>query len=195
MKSNLIKYLALGLALLTIIAVGACAKPKEIVVDGVIDEWSARAVMIADPSEDVAGAASKKGVDLKALYALMDENYLYAAIEVYDVFDPSLLRNYFIDLDLNKDGLDDYIFGIRPDGTTWVFDPAALNIARQSGNLTAKWSPDGVKCCGKGSVIEVRIERKYYEIPSSILICARVTEGGPDVDRTDWREVSTGQGE
>ena len=98
-------------------------RSNNIILDGVIDEWPSTIAMISDPSGDVSSdATSEKGVDLKAIHALMDENYLYVAIQVYGVFAPSLRRNYFIALDFNSDQQDEYHFGVRPDGNTWVFD-------------------------------------------------------------------------
>jgi hypothetical protein len=110
----------------------------------------------------------------------MDEDYLYVAIQIYDVFEPSLLRNYFIALDFDNDGRDEYHFGVRPNGDTWVFDHT-----RDKNNWNTE-DTQGVVAAGKRDTIEVKISRKYYSIPGSIFIYCRVTEGGPTVDRTIW---------
>lgn len=159
-------------------------KSKNIIIDGVMNEWSSVAVMISDPSGDVSSnAGSEKGVDLKAVYALMDENYLYVAIQIYGVFAPSLLRNYFIALDFDKDQRDEYHFGVRPSGDTWVFDHT-----RDKNNWNAD-STFGVVAVGERDTIEIRIPRKEYKIPASLLIYCRVTGGGLALDSTKWFEV------
>jgi len=159
-------------------------KSKNIIINGVIDEWSSIAVMISDPSGDVSSnATSEKGADLKAVHALMDENYLYVAIQVYGGLDLSLLRNYFIALDFDSDQRDEYHFGVRPDGNTWVFDHTI-----DKNNWNAE-STLGVVAAGEGDTIEVRIPRKEYKIPESILIYCRVTDGESTMDSTKWFEV------
>lgn len=169
------------------------AKEKKILINGVIDEWSSRATTISDPCGDVADyAKSKKGVDLKTVYALMDETYLYVAIEICDVFEPSLLRNYFVCLDFDsKDPAYHWgDFGIRPSGDTWLlrFDPTGTQSKIRMEDT------HGVKAYGEKNIIEIAIPRAYYKIPSSVDMYCRVTEGGPDVDQTKWFEVSLSQG-
>ena len=143
-----------------------------------------RTAKVSDPIGDVSSdAKDKRGIDLKAVRAFMDEDYLYVAIQIYDVFEPSLPRNYFIALDFDNDGRDEYHFGVRPDGSTWVFDH---RIDKNN------WEPEdtwGVLAAGKGDTIEVIISKEDYEIPSSILVYCRVTEGGPTVDQTEWFKV------
>lgn len=159
-------------------------RSNNIIIDGVIDEWPSTAAMISDPSGDVSSdATSEKGADLKAIYTHMDENYLYVAIQVYRGLEPSLRRNYFIALDFNSDQRDEYHFGVRPDGNNWVFDHTI-----DENNWNAE-STLGVVAAGEGDTIEVRIPRKEYEIPESILIYCRVTDGESTMDSTKWFEV------
>ena len=159
-------------------------RSKNIIIDGAVNEWPFDAVTISDPCGDISSnVESEKAVDLKTIYALMDENYLYVAIQICDVFAPSLLRNYFIALDFDKDQQHEYHFGVRPNGDTWVFD-----LTKDKNNWDAE-STSGVVAVGKGNTIEVRIPRNDYGVPSSILIYCRVTEGGPTVDETEWFEV------
>ena len=158
---------------------------KNIIIDGVIDKWPPDAAMISDSCGDVAAdAKSKKAVDLKAVYALMDETYLYVAIQICDAFDPTLPRNYYITLDFDGDERDEYQFGVRPNGKTWVFDHT---IDKNN------WDPDstsGVVAIGERDTIEVAIPRGHYEIPSSVLIrCITTESAGQAVDRTKWFEV------
>ena len=158
-------------------------------IDGNIDDWPSDIAMISDPAEDLTGdVKDERGVDLKAVWAFMNEDYLYVAIEIYDVFDLSLLRNYFIAVDCDKDYWDEYHFGVRPSGRTWVFDHTV-----NPNNWVVEWVLD-VAAHGETNVIEVEIPRKAYEIPSSIFILCRVTEGGPNVDSTEWFEVSLDEG-
>lgn len=128
-------------------------------------------------------AKDKRGIDLKAVRAFMDENYLYVAIQIYDVFEPSLPRNYFVALDFDGDQRDEYHLGVRPNGDTWVFDHT-----RDKNNWNAEDTWD-VLALGKRDTIEMMISRKEYRIPSDILIYCRVTEGGPTVDETGWFKV------
>lgn len=154
-------------------------------IDGSIDEWPSDIAMVSDPTGDVSSdAKDKRGIDLKAVRAFMDEDYLYVAIQIYDVFEPSLLRNYFIALDYDGDRQDEYHFGLRPDGSTWVFDHT---IDKSNWTAEDTW---GVLAVGQGDTIEVVISKKEYGIPSNILIYCRVTEGGPTVDTTEWFEVA-----
>ena len=153
-------------------------------IDGSIDEWPSNTAMVSDTAGDVSSEAKdKRGVDLKAVRAFMDEDYLYVAIQIYDVFEPSLLRNYFIALDFDNDGRDEYHFGLTPDGSTWVFDH------RIDKNNWKAEKTSRVLAAAKRDTMEVLISRKDYEIPSSILIYCRVTEGGPTVDLTNWFQV------
>ncbi len=152
-----------------------------------MNEWPSTALMISDPYGDISSnVVSEKGVDLKAVYALMDENYLYVAVQIFGVFAPSLRRNYFIALDFDKDRRDEYHFGVRPNGDTWVFDHTI-----DKSNWNAE-STVGVVAAGEGDTIEIRIPREEYRIPGSILVYCRATEGGPTVDLTKWFEVSPG---
>ena len=155
-----------------------------IYIDGVTNEWPSTTLMISDPYGDVSGAAENvEGVDLKAIYTLMDENYLYVAIQIHGVFATSLNRNYFIAVDFNKDAQDEYHFGVRPNGDTWIFDHT---IDKDNWNAE---SASGVVASGERDTIEVKIPREGYKIPQSILVLCRVTEGGPTVDITKWFQV------
>lgn len=153
-------------------------------IDGNIDDWPSDIAMKSDPAKDLTGAVeNERGVNLKAVQAFMNEDYLYVAIQIYDVFDLSLRRNYFIAVDCDKDGQDEYHFGVRPSGRTWVFDHTT-----DPNNWISETAFD-VAAYGETNVIEVEIPRKAYEIPSSIYIYCRVTQGGPTVDSTGWFEV------
>lgn len=123
-------------------------------------------------------------MDLKSVYALMDENYLYVAIQIYGDFAPDLHRNYFVFLDFNKDLKGEWDFGMRPDGDTWVFD---MTIDKNNSNPE---KTAGVVAAGGKDALEIRIPRKEYNIPDSIYVWCTVTEGGPHVDATKWFEVS-----
>ncbi|MBC8274858.1 MAG: hypothetical protein H8E40_07815 [Chloroflexi bacterium] len=133
--------------------------------------------------------------------ALMDEDYLYVALQLCDAFEPSLLRNYFVDLDLDKDRLPDYDFGVRPydflvraAGQAWVL------VSGLTGNKSDWFNENNwerkeayqVVAVGKldTGVLEVAIPREVYQIPDSVLARVRVTEGGPDVDYTKVFEVT-----
>ena len=117
-------------------------------IDGSIDDWPSGIAMTSDPAKDLIGdAESERGVDLKAVQAFMNEDYLYVAIQIRDVFDLSLLRNYFIAVDGDKDGQDEYQFGVRPSGFTWVFDHTTY-----VNNLISE-SAFEVAACGKTNVI------------------------------------------
>ncbi len=168
------------------------AVEKEIkygIIDGSIDDWPSDIAMVSDPAKDFTGdVKDERGVDLKAVQAFMNEDYLYVAIEIYDLFDLSLLRNYFIAVDCDKDDQDEYVFGCRPSGRTWVFDHTT-----DPNNWVVEWVSD-VVAYGETNVIEVEIPRKAYEIPSSIYIFCYVTEGGPGVDYAELLEVSLDEG-
>ena len=158
--------------------------PATIAVDGVLNDWPSTASSFSDPPGDVSNEAKdQRGVDLKSIRALMDETFLYIALQVYDIFEPSLLRNYFLAVDLDNNGLDEYEFGVRPNGSTWVFDHT-----KDKNN----WNPVtalGFSAVGKQDTIEMKIPRKEYQIPAKILVRGRVSEGGPTVDITDWFRV------
>jgi hypothetical protein len=159
-------------------------KSKYIIIDGFINEWPSNAVMVSDPSGDVSyDVTSVNGTDLKAVYAFMDEKYLYVAIQIVGEFDSSLLRNYFIAVDFNGDQQDEYHFGLRPNGDTWVFDHTA-----DKNNWNAE-STSGVLAVGGKDTIEIRISREKYDIPSSIFVYSRVTGGGATFDLTAWFHV------
>jgi hypothetical protein len=159
-------------------------KSKNIIIDGIMDEWPPTAAMISDPSGDVSSnVTSPQGTDLKAIYALMDEKYLYIAIQMYGDFSLSLLRNYFIALDFNGDYQDEYHFGIISNDNVWVF-----NHTVNRNNWNTESTPGVVAIRGKDT-IELRIPRNIYTIPSKILAYCRVTEGGPTVDSTAWFSI------
>jgi hypothetical protein len=91
-------------------------------------------------------------------------------------------------LDFDKNKQDEYAFGVRPVGYSWVFDH------RIHKNNSKADDTQGVMAAGGDDTIELMIPRKNYEIPSSILIYIRVTEGGLDVDKTDWFKVEVKPG-
>lgn len=179
---------------------------KEIVIDGVMEEWPSTAIMISDSCGDVSDQAkSKNGADLKTVWALMEDDYLYMAIQLCDAFDPSLLRNYLIDLDFDKDKLPDYDFGVRPydfegkaAGQAWVL------VFGLTGNKSDWFNENNwevkeayqVTAVGKldTGILEIAIPREVYQMPDSILAMVRVTEGGPDVDFTKVFEVTLDKG-
>lgn len=155
-----------------------------IIIDGITDEWPSDVAMVSDPAGDVSSdAKDKRGVDLKAVRAFMNENYLYVAIQIYDVFETSLIRNYFVALDFDGDKQDEYHFGVRPNGCTWVFDHK-----KDKNNWNAEDTWD-VLALGKQDTIEMMISRKEYRIPSDILIYCRVTDGVSTLDTTEWFKV------
>ena len=179
---------------------------KKIVIDGVLDEWPSHAITIPDSCGDVSDQAkSKKGADLKTVWALMEDDYLYMAIQLCDAFAPSLLRNYFIGLDLDKDGLPDYDFGVRPydfsgrpAGQAWVL------VYGLTGNKSDWFSENNwerreaypVVALGKldTGILEIAIPREVYQISDTVLALVRVTEGGPNVDSTKSFEIHTEKG-
>jgi len=168
----------------------------KVIMDGNIDEWSSRAVKISDPCGDVSDkAASKKGADLKMVWILMAEDYLYVAIQLYDAFDPSLLRNYIIDFDFDNDKLPDFDFGVRPydwpgrtAGKAWIlgfgrtgnksdwFNENNISIFDIAGVASA-WKLDA-------GIIEMAIPRvtATYKMRDSVTSIVRITDGKIDID-------------
>lgn len=64
----------------------------------------------------------------------MDADYLFTAIQLCDRFDITLLRNYFVDIDVNGDTLPDYSIGVVPyniggkeAGKAWVVTYVGTN--------------------------------------------------------------------
>lgn len=152
-----------------------------IYIDGVMNDWPPTAVMITDPPGDFSSDVKiNEGVDLKAVYALIDKDYLYVAIQIYGAFAPSLLRNYFILLDLNNDQQAEFQFGFRPNGETWVF-----NYAKDRDNPSVE-TTSSVAAGINNDVIEAKISREEYAIPQSIFIGCIVTEGYAAVDSIYW---------
>jgi len=142
---------------------------------------------------------------LKTVWALMGDDYLYVAVQLCDAFDPSLLRNYFIGLDLDKDRLPDYDFGVRPydfggraAGQAWAL------VYGRTGNKSDWFNENNweieeayqVVAVGKldAGVLEVAIPREVYQIPDTVLALVRVTEGGPNVDSTKLFEIPPEKG-
>jgi len=157
---------------------------KRILIDGIIDEWPSDIITLSDPLLDVSNKAKdKRGIDIKTIQAFMDEEYLYLAIQINDVFAPILIRHYFVALDFNNDQQDEYHFGIRPNGATWVFDHT---MYKNNWSSEEAW---GVTARGAKDTIELRIMRMEYGIPSQVWIHCRITEDGPTVDSTEWFNV------
>lgn len=142
---------------------------------------------------------------MKTVWALMGDDYLYVAVQLCDAFDPSLLRNYFIGLDLDKDRLPDYDFGVRPydfggraAGQAWAL------VYGRAGNKSDWFNENNweieeayqVVAVGKldAGVLEVAIPREVYQIPDTVLALVRVTEGGPNVDSTKLFEIPPEKG-
>jgi hypothetical protein len=160
------------------------ANNKGISINGVISDWPSAAVVISDPSGDVSNTTSGNGADLKAVSAVMDEDYLYIAIEVYGVFDLSLLRNYYVALSYSGEHREEYDFKVSTSGDIWFFDLIACRDSPK---------PEGalnVLAAIKGDTAKMRIPRKDYGIPKSVCGLCRVTEGGPNVDLTQWFTIS-----
>ena len=132
---------------------------------------------------DVINTKDSRGVDIKEVHAFMDENYLYVLIQVDGKLEPSLQRNYFVALDFDNNYVEEYHFGVRPTGETWVFD-----LRTDKKNWVEK-NAIGVLTKAQTDTIELKIPRKEYGIPSRLAIYSRVTEGGPTVDQTNWVEV------
>ena len=170
----------------------------KVVVDGNIDDWSSSAFKISDPCGDVSDkAASKKGADLKTVWTFMEEEYLYVAIQLCDAFDPSLLRNYFIDLDFDDDKLPDYDFGLRPydwesrtAGKAWalVFGRIGNKLDWFNENNISRVNLPEVASAWKleAGIMEIAIPRvtPTYKMPDSVTAIVRVTDGKLDIDST-----------
>jgi hypothetical protein len=150
-----------------------------------VDDWPAFVAILSDPAGDVRrDIKNNSAADLKTVRAFMDEDYLYVAIQIYDVFNFSLLRNYFIALDFDGDNKDEYHFGFRPNGETWVF-----NHTIDKNNWTAEntWM---VVAAAKQDFIEIMISINEYRIPSNISLYSRVTDGVTNLDATEWLDVN-----
>lgn len=145
-----------------------------IILDGNIDDWNEiNAASVSDPVGD-STAKEKVGTDIKSLYVSCNDEEVAFILELDGSLDLSKLRNYFLYLDFNNDNKNDYILGFRPTGENWIFfDPnnnAEMKIASSSVN----------------GLIEGYFFRDKHSIPQNFLAFARVTEGGPTVDKTDW---------
>jgi hypothetical protein len=157
-------------------------------IDSLIND--PRATVISDPCGDVADfAPNKKAADLKTAWALMEEDYLYVAIQLCDTFDSSLLRNYFADLYINNDELVDYSIGVRPyrfenqeAGQAWAlvyggtgssdWDMIAVQEAPE---VTAYWELDS-------GLLEMVIPTKAYHISDNVQVWFRTTGGDKNFD-------------
>jgi hypothetical protein len=155
-----------------------------IVIDGKMDDWQGIPPILEDIQGDVRNAKDKRGVDLRALYAVMDDKYLYFIIQTYDDFTQESLRNFFIGLDYNGDGNDEWHFGVRPSGENWVFD-----LQKDSSWNTYYWPAPEVHTVGGNRIIESSILRSKYAIPSKLRVYMRVTEGAQSVDTTSYSSL------
>jgi hypothetical protein len=172
-------------------------KEANISVDGNLNDWPSFKNVISDTCGDVNEKVSnEKGLDLKEVWLLYSEDYIYATIQLCGPFDKSAIRNYFIGFDINEDKLIDYDFGMRnyPSPESWVlifgktgdkadwFNEKNCTI-REVHDIQYKANMDS-------GILEIAIPRKPYNIPDKVLVQVRVTAGGDSVDSIRMFEVA-----
>ena len=77
-------------------------------VDGDIGDWSEIPPLVTDESGD---SLAEYG-DLRALYAILGDNYLYIAVEIYDEEFENTTENLVIEIDSDFDGKRDYVINV-----------------------------------------------------------------------------------
>jgi hypothetical protein len=114
-------------------------------MDGDPSDWEEIQPLATDPKGDATGDCG----DLKSLYAVMDDRYLYLMIEMYDRLPPDVS----IDIDMNFDQMDDCIIRL------WFDKNVFFLLNRKVGQdraLEPAFSDD---------VIEVKLPLEYMEKP------------------------------
>jgi hypothetical protein len=140
-------------------------------IDGNPDDWSGIQPIATLPSGGVA--VNAPGIDLKALYGMRDDQFLYLMVEVYDP--PITLQPGGIDSGgisyprfvfyLNADTEEQYALGMYLPYT------GQLDVtSRSSGKIHAT-----LYSVAYGNVLELRVPLALLDNPSRVSVCAFVT--------------------
>jgi hypothetical protein len=166
------------------------SSPQIITIDSFINNRSVN--VVSDPCGDVVETAkSAAGADLATTYALMDADYLFAAMQLCDTFDTSVTRYYFVDLDMNGDKLPDYSIGVVPyniagkeAGKAWILTYGGTNAADWHVINNSEATEVITSSTIKSGLLKMAIPRTAYDIPDFVTITFRVSEGNINLDLT-----------
>ena len=167
----------------TSIATRQIIEPTTITIDGLADDWQGYQPLIVDDRGD--GDA----VDVKSVYGLTNDQYLYLMIEVYGVIG----RYSHIDVlfDFEGDGMWEYLVSFTPflgtvshyDGYIHLNRPDGEESARLLGTLSAQYQ-----------VVEFRMPLEFMEGRQDFYAMVNVSDtstGTPRVDDdTSWGHVA-----
>lgn len=142
-KSNLMLFLAILLFSGSFRVYAQEQEEKQITVDGFSDDWVGIEPVHTDPEGDME-FASDPGSDIKAIYSVKDEKYLYIMIEFYG----SANFSNYIDLYFNK----------KPEG------PADHFMFNQKGFISwsKSWANEGVKV-GYSTIGEISFPLELFK--------------------------------
>ncbi len=152
------------------------ATVANIVIDGNPQDWAGIKPIMTDPEGD---SKNVQGSDLKSLYALNDNEFIYLMLEVYDNPNGSKEKvQYVFEIANNTDSPFlkwDYEIGSDAQGNTWLwnlteYDTRVNNKDTNPYGRTLR--PLGVEAAGK-AVFEMKIPLYLIGNPKNMIIHAR----------------------